>query len=265
MPPKSKTGKGRVARKPRKYAKKSVVPRLVQSNSQFAQMSETYNKGVLYANKAVSVIIGGLDGNLRAQAVARQYQLYRISKVEIKCKPLYDTYIPGAAPTVGPLTVPEFYYSIVRDGDYPTAPTTVYFERRGCKPKRLDDKIVNIDYKPNALLEVSGGTFQINNGQVKMTPWLSCDSQQGIAWSPNLTPHHGVVFGAFCTTNPPAVDTVPIMTVSITIHYQFKKPHQQLEGNDGFTCENIAPTGYQEQFDASGNSLDGHTHSPSMH
>lgn len=243
--------------------RKTKVPRLVK-DSQFAQLSETYNKGTLFANKPVSVIIGGLDGNLRAQSVARQYQLYRISKVEIKCKPLYDTYIPGAVTALAPLTVPEFYYSIVRDGDYPTAPTTVYFERRGCKPQRLDDKIITRTYKPNALLEVSGGSFQQNNGQVKMTPWLSCDAQQGIAWSPNLTPHHGIVFGAFCLTNPANADAVPVMTVSITIHYQFKKPHQQLEGTGGFPCVNIAPTGYQEQFDASGNSLDGHTHiSPS--
>ena len=234
-----------------------VVPNLLKGSNQFASCQETYNIGIVNTNTIQKITVGGLLGFTRAQAIARQYQLYRIARIELQLKPLYDTYIPGAA-SAAPLTVPQLYYSIIRDGDFPTVGTNVYFERRGCKPIRFDDKIQKLSWKPNALMEVSGGAFASNNGQVKMTPWLSCDATQGVAWSPNETPHYGMALAAFTTLANPAVQ-VPVMDVTMTVHFQFKKAHQQLE-TTGVPVVDQTPQGYIEYFDASGNSLDGRTH-----
>ena len=76
--------------------------------------------------------------------------MYRIAKIDLEIKPVFDTYIPGAAPVAGPTSIPYLYWQIVRDSDYPTAPTNLYFEQRGSKPIRLDDKIIKFGWKPNA-------------------------------------------------------------------------------------------------------------------
>ena len=82
-------------------------------------------------------------------------------------KPVFDTYIPGAAPVAGPTSIPYLYWQIVRDGDYPTAPTNLYFEQRGSKPIRLDDKIIKVGWKPNALTDVQGGLGSPTNGNIR--------------------------------------------------------------------------------------------------
>lgn len=251
MPPsKKKTG----PRRRRAPARRTRVPRLIK-DSQYANIQETYNVGLINANNAGRLTVAGLSGFVRAQNIARQFQLYRISHIELNCKPLYDTFIPGAVPVVGPATVPQFYYSIVRDGDFPSNATNVYFERRGCKPIRFDDKPIIVKWKPNVTLQVGqAGTQQPRVGNMKMTPWLSCDRTQGIDWTPDDTYHYGICFAAFTSLVNPAGDN-PIMQVTMTVHYQFKKPHQQLDSS-GPLVRDLTPTGYIELFDASGNSLD---------
>lgn len=251
-------GAKKVSKAPRKgRGLKSRVPRLIKGASQYANIVETYKVGPVKANVGQKISVAGLTGFLRAQALARQFQLYRIAKVELDIKPIYDTYLPGAAPVAGPTSVPYFYWQMVRDGDYPTTPLVGYFEQRGSKPQRLDDKIIKINWKPNTLLEVSGGAFAANNGNVKMTPWLSCDASQGAAWSPNATPHHGMVLAAYCS----GTGDYFVMDITMRVHYQFKKPHAQDAQTGGPALNDCTPTGYLEIFDASGNSLD----NPSFH
>ena len=149
--------------------------------------------------------------------------MYRIAKIDLEIKPVFDTYIPGAAPVAGPTSVPYLYWQIVRDGDYPTAPTNLYFEQRGSKPIRLDDKIIKVGWKPNALTDVQGGLGSPTNGNIKMTPWLSADASGGAGWLPNATPHYGVVFAAFCS----GVGAYKVMTAVMKVHYQFKQAHTQ--------------------------------------
>lgn len=245
----------------RRAPRRRLAPRrslALTRDSQFAKIQETLNVGLCDINVAQKISIAGLGGFARAQAVARQFQLYRISKVELQIKPLYDTFIPAATPLVGPATVPEFYWSMIRDGDYPTTATNVYFERRGCKPIRMDDKIIKLSFRPNTLLQTAGAAFAPNNGSVKMTPWLSCDATQGVSWSPNLTTHYGMCILAVSALLNPAVSN-PGYNLSMTIHYEFKKPHQQFDAS-GPAVRDVTPVGYQELFDASGNSLDNPAH-----
>ena len=247
-------GKGKKGRKTR-------APRLVKGTTQFASLTETYDLGPLDANTGTKVAIAGLVGFPRAQAVARNYGMYRIAKIDLEIKPVFDTYIPGAAPVAGPTSVPYLYWQIVRDGDYPTAPTNLYFEQRGSKPIRLDDKIIKFGWKPNALTDVQGGLGSPNNGNIKMTPWLSADASSGAGWLPNATPHYGVVFAAFCS----GVGAYKVMTAVMKVHYQFKQAHTGGRHRRWCSHSRCDACWLYRVFDASGNSLDNPLGSPSHH
>ena len=67
-------GKGKKGRK--------TAPRLVKGTTQFASLTETYDLGPLDANTGTKVAIAGLVGFPRAQAVARNYGMYRIAKID---------------------------------------------------------------------------------------------------------------------------------------------------------------------------------------
>lgn len=257
----ARNGKNKGKGKGKGKGQKTRVPRLVKGTTQFASLTETYDIGPLDANTGNKISIAGLVGFPRAQAVARNYGLYRIAKIDLEIKPVFDTFIPGATPVAGPTSVPYLYWQIVRDGDYPTAPTTLYFEQRGSKPIRLDDKIINLDWKPNALIDVAPGLAGVpNNGSIKMTPWLSADASNGAGWLPNATPHYGMVFAAFCS----GIGAYKVMTAVMKVHYQFKQAHTQGAVTDGgVPIYDATPTGYTEFFDASGNSLDNPHRSPS--
>lgn len=256
MPLKSKTGKGRkVGARRFKGRRRGGVPRLV-NNSQMAKVVEYLPETVLSANTPTRITISGLLASVRAEQVGRQYAFYRISKILMKIKPVYDTYSPGIAPTgSNPGAVPYFFYSMVRDGDYAAAPTTHYFEQRGSKPIRLDDKIVNVGWKPNVLIQTDSGLAGLQTN-IKMTPWLSCDSSNGAAWNPSAVPHHGLIMAAYAAAGGSGNGVVA--KVSVEIHYEFKGAHAQVSTTEGdvSTVDLLAPVSKAEPvYDVSGNEI----------
>lgn len=221
------------SRKPRRKAagrRRFVKP--ARSGPNTAKVVEFFDLGVFEANVAHDFVVNGiipLNGGVatRAAVVAPAYGLYRIAQVEYKIKPKFDTYIAGQVP-VGdqPVEVPVMYWKMNRYGDAPVGFNSTDLQSLGSKPIRLDDKTLTIKYKPNILLANAGAPAVAQaggSGQVKMTPWLSTDTQaDNNAFALSTTEHYGHMMFIECAA---AGDGTPVICeVVARVIYEFKNP-----------------------------------------
>jgi len=227
-PPKTK----KTTRKPKtnKPRRKFVKPSRSSPNS--CKIVEFYDVGAIEANVAHDFTVAGIVPNIggvatRAAITAPAFGLYRIAQVEYKITPRFDTYIAGAAPGGdAPVEVPKLYWKMNRYGDAPVGFGQNDMQSLGCKPIRLDDKTVTIKYRPNILLANVGGNAAAQlggSGQVKMTPWISTDSQaDNDNFALSTTEHYGHMMFIECAA---AGDGTPIICeVSARVVYEFKTP-----------------------------------------
>lgn len=224
MPRTTKLGRRRVARKP--AGKKPYRKRLVaRSVSDFAGVSETIpaingQSNLFSCNAAYSARSTTLTQFRRAVAVAQGYQYYRITKLEFKFKPTVDTFAAGGAT---PQSVPHLYYMVDKGANVPSTFTIDTLKSMGAVPKRLDDKTINISWKPSALQEYYAGGGSGAQNAIKLSPWLSTSATAGApgVWNPSSVQHMGLVWLAEqlnAGTNPTQY------SIEITAHFQFKKP-----------------------------------------
>jgi len=223
------SGKTRSKRAPRK-GRRFVKPARAQPNT--AKVVEFYEAIALEANTAYDFVVQGIvpDANgktTRAAMVAPAYGLYRIADVQFKLTPRYDTYASGLAPGGdAPVEVPSLYWKINRYGDAPVGFTRDDLLSLGCKPHRLDDKVLTIQYKPNILLADAGATAAAltgGSGQVKMTPWLSTDDETGTNdFNLSKTTHYGHMLFIECAAGGDGTPIVCDMTARVV--YEFKNP-----------------------------------------
>lgn len=172
-----------------------------------------------------------LSNSNRATAVAAAYQYYRIKKVTLKFKPLYDTFQLGASSTV---TLPYLYYMIDRHNTFPVNTTINTLKNAGAAPKRLDDKTISVSWAPsvvNSTLTAFGeGSAPpvLGLGTTRVSPWLSTNANNngatpgatGLYWKVDSTDHQGIVFYVEQNTVPtPNV----VCTCEIMVEYEFKK------------------------------------------
>jgi len=205
--------------------KKFVKPSRSSPNS--AKIVEFFDLGVFEANVAHDFAVNGIAPAGRAATVAPAYGLYRIAQVEYKITPRFDTYTPNLA-AIGdaPVEVPKMYWKINRYGDAPVGFDAVNMLSLGSKPVRLDDKTLTIKYKPNILLANAGAAAvaqQGGSGQVKITPWLSTDTQaDNNAFALSTTAHYGHLMFIECAA---AGDGTPaICEIQARVIYEFKNP-----------------------------------------
>lgn len=227
------TKKASTKRAPRRKAparRRFVKPSRITPNS--AKCVETFNVGFLEANVAHDFSIQGIVPQIagvptRAAIMAPAFGLYRIASVVWKITPKYDTYTPNLVP-IGdaPVEVPNLYYKLNRYGDAPVGFTYEDLQSLGAKPIRLDDKTLTIKYRPNILLANVGGNAVAQgggSGQVKMTPWLSTDTQaDNDAFALSTTEHYGHMMFIECAA---AGDGTPVICeLSCQVVYEFKSP-----------------------------------------
>jgi len=185
------------------------------------------------ANTANEFVINGIvpttsGGKVtRAATVAQAFGLYRIADVQFKLTPRFDTYSSGLNPGGdAPVEVPKVYWKINRYGDSPLGFTESDMLSLACKPIRLDDKTVTIQYKPNILLANVGAQAVAQNGgsgQVKMTPWLSTDDEaDNNAFALSTTKHYGHIMFIECAAGGDGTPIVCEMTARVV--YEFKNP-----------------------------------------
>lgn len=234
MPPKSKS-KTKPRRKMPMRRKRFVKP--ARSGPNTAKVVEFFDLGPFEANVAHDFVLSGIVPAIagvatRAAVVAPAYGLYRVAQIEYKIKPRFDTYLPGANPGGdAPVEIPVMYWKMNRYGDAPVGFNYYDLQSLGAKPVRLDDKILTIKYKPNTLQANAGAAAvaqQGGSGAVKITPWLSTDTEaDDNAFALSTTNHYGHMMYIEAAA---AGDATPVICEIVArVVYEFKNP-RILEG-----------------------------------
>jgi len=223
MAPRKNIRRGRKGKKSIRRGRKTG---LGLSNS--CRITETFDVSGVLINQPYEYRVDGISAGTRAAEVAKAFGLYRIAQVMYTYKPYYDTYTPALIGSGNfPTTVPNLYWRTTRYGDAPAAFNDDYLKEMGAKAIRLDDKAVVVSYKPNILLADAGAIaagLNGGSGQVKMTPWLSTDSQPGDgAFQLSSTIHYGHI--VYVEGNLVNGSTQPnIASLEVRIIYEFKNP-----------------------------------------
>lgn len=193
------------------------------ANSEFASAKQTIQLPDDTSNTIYRMDSVALSVFDRMCLIAKAYQYFRITKVEMKFKPFADTY----APNNGIATVPYFYW-LIDKGTNIEANSFGALRDAGAKPIRFDDKTVSVSWKPAIHLmtgDVSGSSIFPTYCLQKVSPWLSTNQNagQGVStWSPNETEHYGLLYGVEVDSGSQASNQ--IYGTEITVHFQFKKP-----------------------------------------
>lgn len=208
-----------------------------RSGPNTAKVVEFFDLGVFEANVAHDFSLAGIVPAVggvptRSAVVAPAYGLYRVAQIEYKIKPKFDTYIAGQVP-VGdqPVEVPVMYWKMNRYGDAPVGFNAGNLQSLGAKPVRLDDKTLTIKYRPNILLSNAGPAAVAQaggSGNIKMTPWLSTDTEaDDNNFALSTTAHYGHMMFIECAA---AGDGTPLICEIVArVVYEFKNP-RILEG-----------------------------------
>lgn len=201
-----------------------------------ARVTANLGQTMISANVPFSMQNFALSNSTRAVQVAAAYQYYRIRRVVVKVKPIYDTFQLGANSTV---TIPYLYYMIDRHNTFPPNTTVQTLKNAGCVPIRLDDKTRTISFRPsvvNASMVSSGSgaaQTQYGLGTYRISPWLSTNANNngggnpvvgpgspGVYWKADSTDHQGLLL--FVEQN-----TVPtpnqVCQLEYIVEYEFKK------------------------------------------
>lgn len=166
--------------------------------------------------------------------IAKNYQFFRFTRVEMRFKPYSDTYIPGAAPGSGGAITPSipYFYHLIDKGDTLEIADFNSLRDAGCKPVRFDEKTVTVAWKPTVLLMTQD--YQNQNppatsvpkpALTRTSPWLSTSAnagERGGPWFPSDIDHTGILYG--CEQNKTVPGIAYSYGVEVTVHCQFKKP-----------------------------------------
>jgi len=150
----------------------------------------------------------------RVQDIARNYQEFRITRMTVRVKPLYDTYIEG---TSGSLGAPQLYFYANRDGDTPNG--VVGMRQQGINPVSLaKDGNKTLSLKPSVVLAGQAGA-----NIIRTSPWLNTnvDNEINGVYSGNSTPHYGCVI--YIDTLGTA-DPANIATLEVELSFEFRRP-----------------------------------------
>ncbi len=214
MPPARRQRKRRSFRPKRRVNRRkptgNSVSAMVRDNH--ASLSSTINNTVV--PNTIYDFSHALVNSSRALVVAQEYQFYKIDYVEVRIKPLYDTYLDGSGNPIAPQLY--FYKSLSQ-----TSPTSlVALRQMGVNPASFSrDKNIVYRYKP--AVEISPSAVGGGLGLIKrISPWLSCSTAtSGGAFAGDATPHYGA-----CFYIDQAGGNANIANVEVETHFKFKAP-----------------------------------------
>lgn len=230
-----------------------------KKSSEYAECKQTvfyrYMPDLLNPGQKIDMATGQINGwyNFslsacdRAVQIARAYQYYRISKIEVTVMPQYDTW----APAIGTASMPYLYYLIDKNRQVLSKGTTFNSLRdAGCKPIKLDDKVVKFSFRPavgtavyddqlitdiissNTVAGVAAGLRKQFSRPVT-SPWLSTNANQNVddpgapfaSWAPSSIDHRGFSLGVDALVPNNTSGGKTRYTVATTVHFQFKTPN----------------------------------------
>lgn len=185
----------------------------------FASRSETFSKAITAGNVYDINNLSLADLPVCSQ-LAKFYQYYRITSVQMRFKPNTDTYISNGAGGSTTGYLPYLYFLYDKSGALGQL-NAVQFEEAGAKPIRLDDKTILRQWKPSVIT----GTIADSITQFKTSPWLPTHDMAGV--NINDVYHLGAVF-YISKTSPADTQTYDI---DITVTVQLRKPMVQVDQN----------------------------------
>jgi len=196
-----------------------------QIAQQMAKLHETITLEDLKPNTAYDAFVN-LSLFKRATDVADNYQEYRISKVIWKFTPLYDTFTDAS----GNVGLP-YLYGKRHTYEAPTTFDLDYLKALGAKPRRFDDKTLNVAYTPNVNMAVfgdnsgtTGGTQLVNtSGKPAYRPWLNTHLTQAPGTEVmDTTRHYGLAF--WIDQYQSTAGSSIIGQLECTAYFEFQKP-----------------------------------------
>lgn len=210
-------------RKKKSAPKRKAAPRrrarlpAKRMTANYASVTETWTQASV-AGTPGDLKVQGLLGNgatYRAPLVAQAYQEYRITGLEIRIVPQKDTFL-----SAGSDSVPNLYWMNDPMNALLNNMSETDFQTLGCKPIRLDDKIIRRTLKPNVIVVAAPqGTGFPSIG--KRSPWLSTNANftPVTTWTASTVTHYGA---KWLITN--TVTGAQPYELQVRCTYQFRRP-----------------------------------------
>lgn len=176
--------------------------------------------GTFQSNTLYSLLNTQLIDFDRAVTVAQAYQHYRIKKIALTFKPLYDNFLASG----GAVSKPNLYYMIDKSGSIPTNVTLEGLKQMGARPTQLDEKNLVRSWTPSVLLpaQYAPGVGGVSSAKYQVSPWLSTNADPTQAgWVPSGIDHLGIYFYVDQLINP---TNIYAYTIEMEVQFQFKKP-----------------------------------------
>lgn len=193
----------------RRYARPNPLPRAPTGS--FATRVETISLPVTAGNVIdYGVSLATLPVN---QKLASFYQYYRITSIQMRFKPNFDTYVSGGASGTGVL--PYLYFLYDKSGSLGILNAN-QFEQCGAKPIRMDDKTILRKWKPS--VRISSQALVDPIPMFKSTPWIPTHLGTGVL--NDAIQHLGAVF--YVSKSNPTDGQVYDVDVTVTV--QYRKP-----------------------------------------
>lgn len=166
----------------------------------------------------------------RMVQIARNYQYFRITKVDMKFKPFADTFAPGTGGAVVGQSVP-YLYTLINKGNVLNTSSFNALRDAGAKPRRFDDRTLSVSWKPAVLLgaqDYSSVITPISNtvfATKKLSPWLATNINAGLrsaTWVASTVDHNGILYGVQQDLAGPTGQLT--YGSEITVYFEFKAP-----------------------------------------
>lgn len=145
-----------------------------------------------------------------APQLANLYQYYRITSVQWRLKPNFDTYMNNSTPTG---TIPYLYFLYDKAGSLGSL-TAPQFEQCGAKPVRVDDKTIVRRWRPTVRI----GDPDQAVPMFKTSPWMPTHTSDGLTMN---APNH---LGAVWFVEKSAQSDAQTYDIDVTVTFQFRKP-----------------------------------------
>lgn len=215
----------RKKRAPKRYAKKptsnSAISLMTDNMAKLSSV-QTPTSGQAIQSQTMYSGTFQLANSARATALAPNYSQYKIDYVEVRIKPLFDTFVNSITASYAP----NLYFYINKSGQSGVT-TLTNLKSMGLNPKPFSkDGFYTYRFKPSVIIDVVGGTtpFPQSGSAVmrKNSPWLNTNILPFGSTGFNLdtTLHWG--YNLFIEV--PGATATDVATIEVETHFCFRYP-----------------------------------------
>jgi len=199
---------------------------LAPSSNNYAKLTETITYEDINPNTMYSCL-ATLADTTRALLIAQEFQFYRITAVEWKYKPYFNTFQDSIGGSASNPSMPQFYMIMSRNGVFP-AYDLLSIKSEGARARQFNKDLV-VKYKPNTTYQtaISGtdGTSVAIAPAIAMNRWLPCNQALAISATSNWSqiPYYGHQF-YIDQAVPTQAANATIGTLELSLVIEFKNP-----------------------------------------